>query len=254
MKKRLSTFILVLLLISIFTITAQDPPPSIPNDQDPTNSEDLQTTDNTDSTPPNTPTTPSSLGEINPETGVPEKVEEIQEFGEKITDEKKREYLAKEWQNFFLKNQIVSAIDSFLTKINIVFKILFATDYSFTLTFFFITILWIIFAIKLPFIIKDAFGLSLLASTGIGLALTVIIAHTKLFSFISSSFVKFVFYPEYAWLRIITFLIVIIALALIYTLLSFLENYLEKRKKSSQEKKTEQSQEIIEEVAEKLSE
>src|SRR3989338_3842042 len=57
--------------------------------------------------------------------------EEVEKTQEKV--EGKWDYLAREWKNIFLKNKFVSAIDSFFTKISIVFRILFGMEYSMSL-------------------------------------------------------------------------------------------------------------------------
>lgn len=93
------------------------------------------------------------------------------------------EYLKKEWKTVLLKNKIVSAIDSALTKINIVFKVLFNKDYELlSASFWIIILLWLFFFYIFGTIIKDFSTFSSGISFIISALLTIVCAQVNLLS------------------------------------------------------------------------
>ena len=142
--------------------------------------------------------------------------EEVEKTQEKI--EGKWDYLAREWKNIFLKNKFVSAIDSFFTKISIVFRILFGMDYSLSLTLLIVIIMWFYFFINIAKILTYFSTFSSSVSFVISLALAVILAQFKVYEKIAQFFIWLIFGDKPWWLSLIITIVLIVVLVVLYQL------------------------------------
>lgn len=142
----------------------------------------------------------------------------------------KWDYLGKEWQNILLKNEIIKSIDSFFTKISFLFEVLLAEPYSFSLNFFFVVVLWFIFAINLIKILKGFSMFSSWVSFIIGFGITVAFARTKFFSNVSNFLIYLIFKPELWWTRLIIFILILFILVLLYRANSIIGNLIKKQR------------------------
>ena len=155
--------------------------------------------------------------------------EEVEKTQEKV--EGKWDYLAMEWKNIFLKNKFVSAIDSFFTKISIVFRILFGMEYSMSLVLLIVIILWFYFLINLSQILKYFSTFSGGTSYLMGLGLAVILAQTKLFEKIAQFFVWAIFGDKPWWFSLIITILLIAVLVVLYKLNKSFAGQMAKRRK-----------------------
>jgi hypothetical protein len=107
--------------------------------------------------------------------------------------------LSERWKEYLLKNPIVSKLDEFFKKGNIVFVILFGRDYSLSLTLIFLIVLWFYFFSQFGKIIGTFSTFSSGTSLVISLGMTIILAQVKFFDWASEMIFKFIFYREGAW-------------------------------------------------------
>ncbi len=178
-----------------------------------------------------------------------EKVEKVSETIEKAQDvkywEEKWDYLGNEWKGIFLKNPGVAFLDRTLTKISIVFDIIFGVPYSFSLVFLAVVFLWIYFYFHISYLLfSTGFfenGLSYLG----GLAICVIFAQFRFFEVIVLVVGRLVFSPEYAWTRILFLFVVFGMLGLFSYLNKKLSAYIRLNRKKDREKSAEVSQKAI---------
>lgn len=129
--------------------------------------------------------------------------DQIENTGRRITEisreDAKWDYLGVQCQELLLKNKVISAIDSFLKKGNIVFVFLFGKDYSLSLTLFFLILIWIFFWSQLSKIISTFSMFGSITSKLVALALTTILAQLGSFDWISRTIFKLAFYREGGW-------------------------------------------------------
>ncbi len=120
-------------------------------------------------------------------------IQKVEDTKSKIEDiqNTKWDYLGKEWKAIFLKNKIIFGIDSFLTKISIIFKILIYEPYSLSLRFFIILILWLFVFFNLSRLLGESFfegGVSYI----VGFVITIILAYFGAFKLFYSFLVGIV--------------------------------------------------------------
>lgn len=178
------------------------------------------------------------------EEGLEETKEQLEEGIEKAEDikedieQKRWEYLGQEWKKILLENRFVSAIDSFLSKINIVFVILFGEPYSLSLILLCVIILWFYFFLKFSEILTDFSNFSSTTSMVIGFALTIILAQTKVLKKIIEFFAWLIFWKESNVWRFIIMLVIFLGMIGLYCLSSYLGE-IHKKKKEEKEKQQE---------------
>ena len=110
-----------------------------------------------------------------------DKVEDTKSKVDSIIDgSTKWDYLGKEWKVIFLKNPIISTINSSLQEVSIIFDVLLGENYSFSIAFFFMILVWFYLLFNLSYLMKTFF------STGISwimaLLILLIFARVHLFS------------------------------------------------------------------------
>ena len=156
----------------------------------------------------------------------------------------KWDYLAEEWKTIFLQNPIISSIDAFLTKISIIFRILFGVEYSLSLIVLFIIPFWIYFfdlfrGILSSLKIFGGKGSQILVSIGF----TIMLAQVGFFYFLVSLIFKIIFLPETWWIRWMLFFLFMFGVG---SFLGYFKKILIKKltfwKKKKEEQKTEVAQ------------
>jgi len=161
--------------------------------------------------------------------------ENVEESINKIK-ETKWDYIGEELKERLLKNKFVSIVDSFLQKINFVFVVLFGENYVFSLTLFFIVILWFYFFFKISEILTDYSSFSSFVATVIGLGLTIIMSQLKFFRKMVEFFGWLAFSQEAWWWRIIIFAVIVFVLIFLYKLSSQIgQSYKEHSEESKEE-------------------
>jgi len=180
------------------------------------------------------------------EPPLPPGFERLQNISEKLTDEEARtEYLKQKWQEIFLKNSVISSMDSFFTDISLVFRILFGQPYSFSLTLFLIVILWAIVALKAAEIIRSSINLSEGLSYLAGIAAAVVLAQIQVLRIFVAFLMRFAFSQEAAWARTIAIVFIVAIFIFIYYFGGVLSAYLKQRRKNLKEEETETKQKQI---------
>jgi len=180
------------------------------------------------------PISDTSIGEVNPETGLPVEFEKIRGIGENLTDKEKREYLFSELKNMSLKNKYIAAMDSFFKKISFVFLVLFGEPYTLSGVLLLIIILWFYFFFKFSSILKNFSTFSPSISWIMGFAITVIMAQTKILRKIAEFFIWIIFYKEATLWRLLVAIIIFGALAIIYVISSRFEKIYKKKKEEKE--------------------
>ena len=172
--------------------------------------------------------------------GLPEELQQSpEELAEELKEkgETKWDYLSEQWQNIMLKNRFISALDSFFSKISIVFYFLFGQPYALSLTLLIVIILWIYFFFKFAEMFKNIALFSPGVSYLIGFGITVIVAQLQILRKIVEWFGWFIFTKDATWWRTLAVGIIVLSLILIYVLTTFLGKMVkEKREKLEKEK------------------
>ena len=115
------------------------------------------------------------------------------------------------------------------------FVVLFSENYSFSLTLFFIIILWFYFFFKLSEILTDYSTFSSFVATAIGFGLVIIMAQLKFFRVIVESLEWLIFSSEAWWLRLIIFVVIVFILIFLYKLSSQIGNSFKKNREKTKE-------------------
>ncbi len=130
--------------------------------------------------------------------GVQNGVQQLQDTQESI-NEIRYNYLAEGWKDLLLQKPFFANLNDFFTKINPLFAIVFARDWSFSLATLFACLLWIFTFISLTMDFSAWFknvGYQFLFS----LLGTVLIAHIQIYNALAAGAVKLVFYRQsFAW-------------------------------------------------------
>lgn len=159
-------------------------------------------------------------------------VQDLQGF----VEERKWEYLGKEWQNLLLKNSFVMTLDGAFKKLNFLFFFLLGENYSLSLRLFFIFLFWIFFLSMYERILSNFSPLSKGVSFIVAFILVIIMAHLKALNFFAVLLFKVIFYKQgwWSWISVIIFLLVFV------TVLVYLEKIIwiigRKLKKTQEER------------------
>jgi len=128
------------------------------------------------------------------------KVDNTTEQIQKLSREDvKWQELGDRFQEIILRNKVVSTIDEFLKKINILFVILFGRDYALSLTLLFLIFIWLYFFNQFGKIIGTFSTFSSTTSMIISLGMVIIMAQLKFFDWFSQVLFKLIFYRDGAW-------------------------------------------------------
>jgi hypothetical protein len=129
------------------------------------------------------------------------------------------DYLSKEWKTILLGNSFVKGADSFFQSINIVFLVLFNTDYSMSLKLLLIVALWIVLIIISYNLLKNFLSLSSIISLGISLAIVISIAHFNWINDLIDIFMWFFFAQKTWWTKLIIGAAIAIIITTIFVLI-----------------------------------
>jgi len=152
----------------------------------------------------------------------------------------RQEYLKFRWTEFISNNRILGPIHRGLTKISIVFQILFAHPYEISLTLVGIIVLWFMILIHTGKMVESSELISGGRSFIIGLIGATIIAQTRIIKILVTFALDLTFKPD-AWLwRLIIGVVVVGVIALIHIISKMIEKQLEKKHKKEIEQKSEQ--------------
>ena len=141
-------------------------------------------------------------------------VNQLNDAAGRFGEEDRWEYISNEWQKFFLQNKGIAAVDGFLTKISIVFKVLFGEDYSLSLILFFVIVLWVVLFSMFYKTISAFSTFSEPVSFGVSFILVIILAHLKALNFLATVLMKLIFFREgvWGWVSFAIFVVVIFLL------------------------------------------
>jgi hypothetical protein len=139
-------------------------------------------------------------------------------------DAQRWNFLSGEWKEFLLKNPFIQRFDSTMQKLNPIYIVLFARDYSLSLEMLLVFLLWLFTLLSIPgylyFIEQEP--LKWVA----GLAGTVILAHLTIFNFLANVAVKIMFYKPVWYWSLIMFVVCIGLIATYLYLNRYLSGYL----------------------------
>lgn len=161
-------------------------------------------------------------------------LEQTAQSTQDIIDQQKFSYLSGQWKELFLKNKFVGSIDAFLHKINLIFVVLFARDYTFSLEMLFAFMFWLFTLLSLPgyfFFIENSSLRYLAAVAG-----TVILAHVLIFNYLTTIAVKIVFYKSTWYWSVLTFVFIIAIVAGYLYLNRYLSKYLQAAREANKKR------------------
>jgi hypothetical protein len=146
------------------------------------------------------------------------------------------DYLSKEWKTILLGNVFVKGLDSFFQDINIVFLVLFANDYSLSLTLLLIILTWIYCLVVLSGALGDFSLFSKGVSFIISLGLVIVMAQMKIIEQPAKFVIWFIAGDKPWWMKLIIGLVVLTVLVVIAILIKkFGFHYKENKKKMEEE-------------------
>jgi len=175
-------------------------------------------------------TTETYAGELDPETGLPQKLVPLAETGEKITEGNiTAEYLKQEWRKILEDHPVFSSLVSFFEIFNPVFKIFLAEEFSFTLTFFFVLLLWFWFFASLFSIIRRSINTDM-GSIISAILIAIGLAWIGVLRIIAESLVVLATFTENTFANIALSFVIIFVMILAYKLLGSFSKSLEKKR------------------------
>lgn len=153
------------------------------------------------------------------------------------------ENIGVQWKEFLLRNKAVSSVNSFFTKINIVFIILFGMDWSLSANMFFALFFWVImfFSINRYMASIDKGGIGFLYS----LIIVVLLAQINLFEYVGKWSVALVFYKGSVLWKVLFFLFIIGLFVGFWAFSRSISNFLKKRKEEKEKKKDRKAKETF---------
>ncbi len=161
------------------------------------------------------------------------------------------DYLSERWKQSFLKNKFVAGIDNFFRDINLLFVILFGSNYDFSLTLIFLILLWIFFLFIFSNILSSYTAFSAGISFFIALAINVILAQLKFFSLISIFLINIVFSREGVW-RVIGFIVLIFSIIFFFVLIMLILKKMQGKRKAQRELEQKLNQKVLETTAKEI--
>ncbi|MBD3252435.1 hypothetical protein GF386_01760 [Candidatus Pacearchaeota archaeon] len=203
---------------------------------------------------PQAPGMPGVSGEIDEETGLPEEFAKFQKISENLTDDEIRaEYLRQQWEKIIENNLVMSAVHNTFQEIDIVFVVLFGMHYEISLTLFFVILLWIIIALKMPDIIKSLTKLSTLPSFAIAMGIPIILAQIQVLRYFAELLVKFLFYQEAALARFFAAIVIFLVIIIIYALEEQIAEYLKQKEEQKEKEEEKFHRKILKKIVEAIS-
>jgi biopolymer transport protein ExbD len=164
-------------------------------------------------------------------------VSKLQNITSNLTrDEIKWEYLQQQWQQAMQNNKYLKPIDQFCKKINIVFVLITANDYSMTFSFYMIIVIWIIFFLILSKYASNIFSQPNIALL-VGAAATILLAQFRILNYIVDGVIGILAYKSEWYWKLVLFLIVVIFFIVALKFNTQISRYMEKQKKKKKEEK-----------------
>lgn len=160
-------------------------------------------------------------------------------------DEIKDRYLTQQWEELIDENKYLGPIHRFLKNFFLI-KILFGDDYSISLTFLLILILWLFIGVKAGQFISASEIIKGWLAISIGFLLSVILAQTGILKTISLFAISIIFKPENWWMRLILGAIALILFALLFYISRLIEKAIKEKLKKEEESKRKQTQKELE--------
>jgi len=178
--------------------------------------------------------------------GVDKLSEGVDKYSETTYWQEKWDYLGQEWKILLMKNQAIAAMDSFFTKISVVFKILFGAPYSMSIILLGIIFLWFVVFLDAGRVINSwgIIGTGGLAYFASGL-LAIILAQIKILEYIILILGRLAFSPANRWTRLFIMLAIFLGFVFFEFLVNWYNKFLKKRKELLQKKATELAQKSI---------
>lgn len=180
-----------------------------------------------------------------PETLTPEELAELNQITVAANPQKWGELL-ESWKQGILQNPIIASINSILTSMNILFLILFGTNYSMSLFMFFVIVFWVFFLFQISGILRMTSIFSKGVSWIIAIGLTILLAQLRLYSALSN----FLFNNSFilnadTWVGALIYVGIIILLVFLGTVNKLVEKKLENNKKMLEEEKAKLNRNIL---------
>lgn len=154
--------------------------------------------------------------------------------------------LLESWKTEILAIPPITGMNSFFTSINILFLILFGTDYSLSLFMFFVIVFWIFFLFQISGILRMTSIFSKGVSWIIAVGLTILLAQLRLYSALSN----FLFNNSFilnadTWVGALIYVGIIILLVFLGTVNKLVEKKIENNKKMLEEEKAKLNRNIL---------
>ena len=175
---------------------------------------------------------PSPITEIDPDTGLPKSLEQLQKIGNNLSDaEKRKEFLEQDWTKLFAKNKFLSPVLFYTNKVFTIFNplwnIIFGVEFSWSWFFILSLILWIFIIILLYNPLKLA--ISPLISALISLVISSALGYFEIIKSIVNLLTSVL---SNIWFTA-GFIIIIIVVSVFYA--QFFKSVKEKQEKSEEE-------------------
>ena len=168
--------------------------------------------------------------------GISENLENNVTKLKEFTEKSKWDFIGSQWKEFLLKNKAIAGVDAFFTKINVVFLVLFARDWSISMGMLFAFLLWL-FTLFSLYWYASAYDLKSWKIFLLSICGTIALAHIRLFNVLSVIFEKMMFYKA-TFLWKMSIFILVIVLINVYL---FINKFFSKQIKISREKAKQQS-------------
>lgn len=145
-----------------------------------------------------------------------------------------------------LENPIIFGFNNLFIQLNIVFLILFGVDYSFSLSMFFVIVLWIFFLVQISGILRMTSIFSKPVSILISLGLTILLAQTRLYSVLANAlFSNQWILSQSPFVGILLYVGIIILLVFLANVRNLVEKKMIKDKKLLEEEKAHLDRKIL---------
>lgn len=160
------------------------------------------------------------------------------------------QYLKKEWNLIISNSTIYGPIHRFLMNHQIISLTLFGMGYEFSLTFFFMLVLWAVALYILVRVVRTMdIGKNFILALILGLAGTIALAQTRLFQFLAKTGIDLAFNQSAWWARILIWIGLIVFVFLEVVIGKQIVSYLRARKRKMRAEDVKHSEDIIKATA-----
>jgi len=172
--------------------------------------------------------------------------QQAQEVESKIERARERwEYLGEEWQKILLKNRFINFLDSIGKKLSPLASILLGQQYSLTLSFFLVALLWLIMAVETSRIFTYGLSLPKWAGIPIGFAFSTLLAQLNLYAGLVSLVASLILIYELWWARLVITIILLAVLFVFFYLLKYLGDYARAKQEERKKEQAELARDVI---------